>query len=371
MIEYRFIIAIIFCEVNMQITQSQFWSFSVVGNIHRNIDLVRNHATGQLMVRRISAPEDYPVMKALCGIRHPNLMSVYSVRIKDGVCVSLCEFINGVTLAFLVENNGTYRIQPAKNIICQICDGLTVLHQHGMVHRDIKPENVMLNKSGRVKIIDFSISRLMKPEKRKDTNVLGTAGYASPEQFGFGQTNGRADIYACGVLLNYLLTGKLPIEELHQGVLRDIIEQCIEIDERKRFQTTNDFKMVLMGKKHNRRRPIQPPPGFRSKRVLPKILTTLFYVTWIIMLFIYINGFSMLMSGTLKNAIQQIVLCADLMLFGSLLPYLFFGDAFRMSEKINPDNPQNGKFVLRVLGTLSILISVILIIVTVYISQSL
>ena len=193
----------------MQITQSQFWSFSVVGNIHRNIDLVRNHATGQLMVRRISAPEDYPVMKALCGIRHPNLMSVYSVRIKDGVCVSLCEFINGVTLAFLVENNGTYRIQPAKNIICQICDGLTVLHQHGMVHRDIKPENVMLDKSGRVKIIDFSISRLMKPEKRKDTNVLGTAGYASPEQFGFGQTNGRADIYACGVLLNYLLTGKV------------------------------------------------------------------------------------------------------------------------------------------------------------------
>ena len=355
----------------MQVTQSQLWRFSVVGKIHRNIDLIRNNITVQLMVRRISAPEDFFVLKALCGIRQPNLMAVYSTRIMDGVCVSLCEFINGMTLASLVEHNGTYQIKPAKNILCQICDGLTELHRHGIVHRDIKPENVMMDSGGRVVIIDFSISRQMKPEKRKDTNVLGTAGYASPEQFGFGQTNGRADIYACGVLLNYLLTGKLPNEELHQGILRVIIEQCIEIDERKRFQTTDELKKVLMGKKLNRRRPIQPPPGFRSKRVLPKILTTLFYAAWIFMLFVYINGFPMLLKGTLKNTIQQIVLCLDFMLFWSLLPYCLYGDAFRLSEKINPDIPQNGKFVLRILGTLSILIGIILIIVTVYVTQSL
>ena len=355
----------------MVANQYQLWDFSFVARIHRNIDLVRNNVTGQLMVRRISPSGDFPVLQALCGIKHRNLMEVYDLRLQDGVCVSLCEYINGVTLAFQVENGNLYDVKSARKTLCQICDGLTALHSRGIVHRDIKPENIMITNDGTAKIIDYSICRLTKPNQRKDTTVLGTAGYASPEQFGFAQTSATADIYACGVLLNYLLTGKLPNEELHQGVLRDIIEQCIEIDERKRFQTTNDFKMVLMGKKHNRRRPIQPPPGFRSKRVLPKILTTLFYVTWIIMLFIYINGFSMLMSGTLKNAIQQIVLCADLMLFGSLLPYLFFGDAFRMSEKINPDNPQNGKFVLHVLGTLSILISVILIIVTVYISQSL
>ena len=73
----------------MQVTQSQLWRFSVVGKIHRNIDLIRNNITGQLMVRRISAPEDFFVLKALCGICHPNLMAVYSTRIMDGVCVSL------------------------------------------------------------------------------------------------------------------------------------------------------------------------------------------------------------------------------------------------------------------------------------------
>ena len=182
---------------------------------------------------------------------------------------------------------------------------------------------------------EISISRLIKPEQRKDTTVLGTAGYASPEQFGFTQTNGKTDIYACGVLLNYLLTGKLPNEQLHQGPLTTVIQQCIEIDENKRFASADELKKVLQGKKINRRRPFRPLPGFRSKHVFPKIITVFFYIVWIFMLFVYINGFPMIMSSSLKNIIQQLILMADIMVFWSALPYLLFGDVFRMSERIN------------------------------------
>jgi serine/threonine protein kinase len=350
----------------MYVNQSQLWDFSLVSQIRKNLDLVQNKFTRQLMVRRISPAADYPVLQTLCRIKHRNLMEIYDVKTQDGVCISLCEYINGMTLDMRVEYYQPFDIRSAKDILCQICDGLSQLHINGIVHRDIKPGNVMITDDGTVKIIDYSISRLIKPEQRKDTTVLGTAGYASPEQFGFTQTNGKTDIYACGVLLNYLLTGKLPNEQLHQGPLTTVIQQCIEIDENKRFASADELKKVLQGKKINRRRPFRPLPGFRSKHVFPKIITVFFYIVWIFMLFVYINGFSMIMSSSLKNIIQQLILMADIMVFWSALPYLLFGDVFRMSERINPDNPRNGKYVLRILGTASIILGFVLIFVSLY-----
>lgn len=350
----------------MYVNQSQLWDFSLVSQIRKNLDLVQNKFTRQLMVRRISPAADYPVLQTLCRIKHRNLMEIYDVKMQDGVCISLCEYINGMTLDMRVEYYQPLDIRSAKDILCQICDGLSQLHINGIVHRDIKPGNVMITDDGTVKIIDYSISRLIKPEQRKDTTVLGTAGYASPEQFGFTQTNGKTDIYACGVLLNYLLTGKLPNEQLHQGPLTTVIQQCIEIDENKRFASADELKKVLQGKKINRRRPFRPLPGFRSKHVFPKIITVFFYTVWIFMLFVYINGFPMIMSSSLKNIIQQLILMADILVFWSALPYLLFGDVFRMSERINPDNPRNGKYVLRILGTASIILGFVLIFVSLY-----
>ena len=350
----------------MYVNQSQLWDFSLVSQIRKNLDLVQNKFTRQLMVRRISPAADYPVLQTLCRIKHRNLMEIYDVKTQDGVCISLCEYINGMTLDMRIEYYQPFDIRSAKQILCQICDGLSQLHINGIVHRDIKPGNVMITDDGMVKIIDYSISRLIKPEQRKDTTVLGTAGYASPEQFGFTQTNGKTDIYACGVLLNYLLTGKLPNEQLHQGPLTTVIQQCIEIDENKRFASADELKKVLQGKKINRRRPFRPLPGFRSKHVFPKIITVFFYIVWIFILFVYINGFPMIMSSSLKNIIQQLILMADIMVFWSALPYLLFGDVFRMSERINPDNPRNGKYVLRILGTASIILGFVLIFVSLY-----
>ena len=316
----------------MVTNQYNLWNFAFVARIHRNIDLVRNNITGQLMVRRISPSGDFPVLQALCGIKHRNLMEVYDLRLQDGVCISLCEYINGITLAFRVENGQLFDVKSAKRILCQICDGLTALHSRGIVHRDIKPENIMITNDGTAKIIDYSICRLTKPNQRKDTTVLGTAGYASPEQFGFAQTSATADIYACGVLLNYLLTGKLPNEELHQGALKPVIEQCIEIDESKRFQSAEELKKVLLGKKPNSRRSYQPLPGFRSKHVFPKIISVLFIIIWLIMLLIYIAGFPLIMQYELKYRIQQLILMADFLFFWTLFPYSHFVDLFRLFE---------------------------------------
>ena len=141
----------------MVTNQYNLWNFAFVARIHRNIDLVRNNITGQLMVRRISPAGDFAILQALCQIKHPNLMEVYDLRFQDGVCISLCEFINGTTLAFQVESGNLYDVKSARKTLCQICEGLAELHSRGIVHRDIKPENIMITGDGTVKIIDYSI----------------------------------------------------------------------------------------------------------------------------------------------------------------------------------------------------------------------
>ena len=310
------------------------------------------------MIRRISPADTYPLMQALCAVRHKNLMAVYDTRLKDGLCVSLCEYVNGAPL-----EERAYSPAEARNILCQVCDGLSVLHEAGIVHRDIKPENIMTDGSGTVKIIDYSISRLIKPSKRRDTELLGTAGYASPEQFGFSQTNARADIYSCGVLLNYLLTGgKLPCEEEYSGALLPVIKKCTEIDERNRFSSAAELKRAVIRGRVGSGRKLRPLPGFRGGRLLPKSAAALFIAAWIFMLIVYINGFPMLLDTPPDNIVRQIVLCIDIMLLWTALPYLLFGDVFRISERISPSDPSRGRYIEKAVAIAGIILGFVLII---------
>ena len=87
------------------------------------------------------------------------------------------------------------------------------------------------------------------------------------------------------------------------------------------------------------------------------------------MLLVYINGFPMFLKTGTQNIIRQLILMADIMLFWTLLPYILFGDVFRLSERVNPNNPQNGKYVLKIMGVVSILIGVALIVVGTYVTD--
>ena len=136
-----------------------FWNISFLAAINSDTDIVRDNNTGQIMLRRESSADTYQVMRAMTQIKHRNLMTVFDAIMVNGKCISLCEFINGTTLEGCVERFGTYSETGAKDILCQICDGLTALHASGIVHRDIKPSNVMIDNTGTVKIIDFDISR--------------------------------------------------------------------------------------------------------------------------------------------------------------------------------------------------------------------
>ena len=146
-------------------------------------------------------------------------------------------------------------------MICQLLDVLAVLHQQTppIIHRDIKPENIFYD-GKKLILADFDIARNMQEDADRDTRILGSVGYAAPEQFGFSQSGPASDFYAVGVLMNVLYTGCLPSVRLYKGPEREIIEKATHINSQKRYQSAREFKDAITGLG----RSSWLLPGFRS-----------------------------------------------------------------------------------------------------------
>ena len=175
------------------------------------------------------------VYRKLLGISCPNLPQIMEAAEQDGMVAVLEEYIQGDSLAYLLEG-ALFSPAEARKIALQLCSALWVLHKLGAVHRDIKPENVIIRGREAV-LIDFDASRIFKSETNHDTQILGTTGYAAPEQYGITQTDERADIYSLGVLLNIMLTGKHPSRELASGRLGRIVQKCTMVNPEKRYKS--------------------------------------------------------------------------------------------------------------------------------------
>lgn len=188
-------------------------------------------------------PKTIPTYELLYKIECENLPLIYDVIELDDGQIVLEEFISGITVADVMES-GRYAYHGAKKVIQGICCALSVLHDRNIVHRDIKPENVMINSSGRVVLIDFNASRKITPGS-KDTVVMGTVGYASPEQIGVAQSDSRTDIYAIGVLLNVMMTGKHPSEQIAGGRAGRIVRKCTNVNPDDRYQSVEKLSGAL------------------------------------------------------------------------------------------------------------------------------
>ena len=159
------------------------------------------------------------------------------------------EFINGESFEELLANKRYLTETRAKALLLQLCEGLIMLHRKGIIHRDIKPSNIILQAVGGhdfVRLIDYDAARIVKEEQKEDTRLLGTKGYAPPEQYGYGQTDQRSDIYSLGI------TFKEMLGENYNGWLRPILQKCTEVDARSRYQTVAELKNDLLHHKRNK-----------------------------------------------------------------------------------------------------------------------
>ncbi len=155
--------------------------------------------------------------RAAAALDHPNICSIYETgEAEDGQLFLAMPLYQGETLKARIARAGPLAIPDALRIAEQIARGLNAAHRAGIVHRDLKPANVMLLPEGEVKILDFGVARVADATLTKSRDTLGTVSYMAPEQVRGDPLDGRADLWALGVLLYEMSTGRRPFEGPHE-----------------------------------------------------------------------------------------------------------------------------------------------------------
>lgn len=199
---------------------------------------------------------------SVCEAQRAGRRFVYLPRIIDcydagDTLVVVMEYVGGETLADVV-----YRCDPSLALACDVfprlCDAVAELHEGfdpPLIHRDLKPSNIMLSRDS-MTIIDFGITRVFKEDSEEDTRHFGTRAYAPPEQFGYGQTDVRSDVYALGMLLYFCLTEKTPDAKARRTgfadpqipeTLRSIIVRATAFDPADRYASVSELKQAFEG----------------------------------------------------------------------------------------------------------------------------
>ena len=201
---------------------------------------------------------------------------IYSItETGDGFTVTE-EYIPGRTLAEVMQGDLFKRREAVRTCI-DLCDILEELHSRGIVHGDIKPENIIISSSGKLYLIDLDASHFVKEDVGRDTVMMGTPGYASPEQFGFGRSDPRSDIYAVGILLNIMMTGQHPLYNMVSGNMSVVVKKCTDVDPERRYRNVRELKKAL---KHPREAHEFLPVGFRSGNPGKMFLAIVGYGFW-------------------------------------------------------------------------------------------
>ena len=214
----------------------------------------RNGSPGVLKTQPTGREDALQAEYGLLGeLSHPQIPRPLTYLEEGGREYLVREYVEGNSLAELVEAQGAISPERARTAVVSLCHVLEYLHSQEppVICRDIKPQNVVMDKEGRCHLIDLGAARRYHPEQAEDTVFLGTRATAPPEQFGYQQTDQRSDIYSLGMLMRFLLSGKL--EPLPQravpGWLARIIRRCTAFDPQARYPSVHAVRRALEGRR--------------------------------------------------------------------------------------------------------------------------
>ena len=146
------------------------------------------------------------------GLQHQHVVSVYDRGDWDGTSYIAMEYVAGLTLKQIVREHGPLPTAQAVDLTVQILRAARFAHRRGVIHRDLKPHNVIVDEEGRAKVTDFGIARAGASDMTQTGSIMGTAQYLSPEQAHGHAVTARSDLYAVGIILYELLTGRVPFD---------------------------------------------------------------------------------------------------------------------------------------------------------------
>ncbi len=267
---------------------------------HGNVSLVQHVESMRIFVKKEQEVYNKQIYEYLMQCNNPHIPKIFEC-VEDGERLILIEeYVQGDSLQVRLAREGVYSQEEVCQLMITICDVLEQLHHLPIpvIHRDLKPENILVQENGYVKIIDFNTAKQYEEGRGQDTVIIGTREYAAPEQYGFKQSDARTDIYAMGVMMNYLLTGKYPRmyvylqENAKTEHMTEIILKCIEFDPANRYQNVMELRTELQrilvkmqpadsrkkqsGKTQGRRNCM--PPGFRTGKFWKMMIGSIGYI---------------------------------------------------------------------------------------------
>jgi serine/threonine-protein kinase len=232
-----------------------------MGEVYRALDLTLN----QPVALKFIAPGAHRDEAALARFRnevriarqvsHPNVCRVYDIGVIEGQHFLSMEYVDGEDLASLLRRIGRLPADKALEFTRRICAGLAAAHERGVLHRDLKPANIMIDARGQVRITDFGLAALAGGVYGGEIRS-GTPAYMSPEQKAGKDVTTRSDLYALGIVLHEMFTGKRPgdsqatpttlVKDLDPTIER-VIQRCLEADPRNRPSSALNVAMALPG----------------------------------------------------------------------------------------------------------------------------
>lgn len=198
--------------------------------------------------------------QAMAKLTHPNIINVYDAgETSSGLLYFIMEYVDGQDVSQLITSKGLVDSDEAVKIITAVCDALSFAHEEGILHRDIKPSNVMIDKRGRVKVADFGLAKMLNMESTLLTGshvAMGTPDFIAPEALvEVTQLDHRADLYAVGVMLYQMLTGRIPRGRfaLPSGVnakidprLDAVVDKALQTDPNNRYSSALEIKAEIL-----------------------------------------------------------------------------------------------------------------------------
>lgn len=218
-------------------------------NEEHHVYVVRDTDDGRIYVKKILSVYDADIYHSLYEdpiIGLPRIISLSEDK-AAGILIVVEEFIPGKTIEELMEGGRVFEEKETVGHITALCDILKQFHFRStpIIHRDIKPSNVMITDDGRIILLDMNAGRFDKGEATRDTRLIGTGGYAAPEQYGFGSSGPYTDVYGVGMLMKAMLTGDVTLQTEYDGILKSVIQKCCAIDKQDRYPDVDQLMRAL------------------------------------------------------------------------------------------------------------------------------
>ena len=210
---------------------------------HENIKLVKNSVTDYICVKKILTNYNKDIYITLKNENIPGIPKIHEIIENENELIVIEDYVHGQTLEQKYRDGAD--ADAVKMIAKKLCRILNQLHNltPPIIHRDIKPSNIIISNEGNLYLADFNISREYVENQSRDTVIMGTQGYASPEQCGFAQTDCRSDIYSIGMLMTNML--KENNDNGEENRLQRVIEKCTSIDPDKRYKSVEQLERIL------------------------------------------------------------------------------------------------------------------------------